>query len=625
MFQWWLKLLHHRKQAAELRLVHPLRPPPKPDPRSTLKNNAILHKEFRLRCILASHLLATIFFFAISSERLIRCSVALWLPLLSILIIDWSCMFSNQIGKLLNSIANQPSKTSTIIRPERNMQLSTTSSTEGDLLELASLVLLLDAINTAETMFLSVLNFSISASTQCVIFLCTSINQHIAQCASQSITMTSIIILDSAFRFIRNSLILWCRMPKFKSIFTHLSQIPSKIRLFAFVDLPSLCLETIRPEPQSICDFQAEFDELLEESNRWTWQDLVTWEDTAHVARFLEGPSHPDCDFKYSVDYNSPVGLPIPAFSSPAGGGLNYKLRRHIKRQGEKLETKLECNVTRQLVSCQEAIPRILDSKPSPITDFIGTFNPASSGMSLLRIERFHGRHAPKSGSKRVSVNINSCLRSMCKYIASNVCTFPIYEEFVHNAFQNSNLPLIVDTGASCCVTPRRDDFISGTYRPSNVKIKDLSGANKVAGRGMIRWTVCDASGKAFDIEIEGYHVPQASVRLLSPQCLYTKFGPKSLGKTLQGYGYQDDSKYVINLPKFDLVLKAPYGLANLPILPMNPSASPAARWNEVFLVSESDRNCWNQSQLDAKNQNLTLAQQELLTSTTYADNENRS
>ena len=49
MFQWWLKLLHFRKQAAELRLTHPFRPPPKPDPRLTTKEQHVLYKEVQFR------------------------------------------------------------------------------------------------------------------------------------------------------------------------------------------------------------------------------------------------------------------------------------------------------------------------------------------------------------------------------------------------------------------------------------------------------------------------------------------------------------------------------------------------------------------------------------------------
>eukprot|EP00956_Cyclotella_meneghiniana_P036515 scaffold126698_cov40-Cyclotella_meneghiniana.AAC.1 len=45
----------------------------------------------------------------------------------------------------------------------------------------------------------------------------------------------------------------------------------------------------------------------------------------------------------------------------------------------------------------------------------------------------------------------------------------------------------------------------------------------------------------------------------------------------------------------------------------MDSSASPVSRWNEIFLVSEPERESWNQHVLDSRNQNLTLAQQELL------------
>jgi hypothetical protein len=48
-----------------------------------------------------------------------------------------------------------------------------------------------------------------------------------------------------------------------------------------------------------------------------------------------------------------------------------------------------------------------------------------------------------------------------------------------------SNAILIVDTGASVCITPQRSDFI--TYQPSNMKIKDPSSTNKVKGEGILR------------------------------------------------------------------------------------------------------------------------------------------
>ena len=43
-------------------------------------------------------------------------------------------------------------------------------------------------------------------------------------------------------------------------------------------------------------------------------------------------------------------------------------------------------------------------------------------------------------------------------------------------------LTLIVDLGASVCITPHREDFTF--YCDSKVKIKDLSKSNTVAGEG---------------------------------------------------------------------------------------------------------------------------------------------
>lgn len=44
--------------------------------------------------------------------------------------------------------------------------------------------------------------------------------------------------------------------------------------------------------------------------------------------------------------------------------------------------------------------------------------------------------------------------------------------------------PLIIDTGASVCITPVKSDFI--TYHPSKMRIKDLSSSNSVKGEGLV-------------------------------------------------------------------------------------------------------------------------------------------
>ena len=81
-----------------------------------------------------------------------------------------------------------------------------------------------------------------------------------------------------------------------------------------------------------------------------------------------------------------------------------------------------------------------------------------------------------------------------------------------------NGLPLIVDTGASVCISPKREDFIY--YQDSKANIKDLSKTNTVSGEGIVGWKVRDTTGKVVNLDLPGYHIPSAEVRLLSPQVL---------------------------------------------------------------------------------------------------------
>jgi hypothetical protein len=181
---------------------------------------------------------------------------------------------------------------------------------------------------------------------------------------------------------------------------------------------------------------------------------------------------------------------------------------------------------------------------------------------------------------------------------------FPSFEESVFNSIGiGAESHLIVDTGASCCISPHREDFI--TYSESKVKIKDLSGLNTVTGEGMISWKVLDKDGEEVEINLRAYHMPKASVRLLSPQSLY---------KSVPGSdGHQDAVKYTILLPG-GTTIHAPYGLANLPLLSLSAKKDQSAGfWNQCFSFSADDSDTWAKMLTSASNQNLTPAQKELL------------
>ena len=122
-----------------------------------------------------------------------------------------------------------------------------------------------------------------------------------------------------------------------------------------------------------------------------------------------------------------------------------------------------------------------------------------------------------------------------------------------------------MDSGASCCISPCREDF-GGDYSISYVKITDLSSTNTVAGKGLITWHVLDVNGKQVELKLPGYHLPSASVCLLSPQCLLLVDSGEG------GHGTQDATKYRFHLPN-GITLDAPYGHANLPVLPLSTGA----------------------------------------------------
>ncbi len=103
-------------------------------------------------------------------------------------------------------------------------------------------------------------------------------------------------------------------------------------------------------------------------------------------------------------------------------------------------------------------------------------------------------------------------------------CALISSTEYPH-CFSSSTVAskVIVDTGASVWISPHKEDF--AMYVSSNMKIKDLSSTNKVAGEGIIKLELQDEKGYTVTVEAYGYHIPAAKVRLVSPQVLIKKDG----------------------------------------------------------------------------------------------------
>ena len=159
---------------------------------------------------------------------------------------------------------------------------------------------------------------------------------------------------------------------------------------------------------------------------------------------------------------------------------------------------------------------------------------------------------------------------------------------------------VIVDSGASVCISPHRSEFV--TYNESRMKIKDLSSSNQVAGEGIVRWNLEDSVGNPVEIEVMGYHIPSAEVRLLSPQVLL---------KTIGGQATLDGSEMKFNLQNGHEFIARLCPRSNLPLIPLA-QRDTKNFWNEAFGYTAGNINELR-SILSKENMNLSSSQKELL------------
>ena len=107
-------------------------------------------------------------------------------------------------------------------------------------------------------------------------------------------------------------------------------------------------------------------------------------------------------------------------------------------------------------------------------------------------------------------------------FISAFYVTDPCLKEGQYLATSElEHLPIVVDTGASRSLSPRREDFV--TYSPMSSKLTGIGSATNVVGKGTVRWEVTDQFGVTHEILAEAYHVPSASIRLYSPQAHFQK------------------------------------------------------------------------------------------------------
>lgn len=84
-----------------------------------------------------------------------------------------------------------------------------------------------------------------------------------------------------------------------------------------------------------------------------------------------------------------------------------------------------------------------------------------------------------------------------------------------------NDMPVVIDTGASVSLTPVLSDFIGPLVPTQLTELKGLTAKTHVVGKGMVEWPIRDYWNVPGVIKTSAYYVPDASIRLFSPQSFF--------------------------------------------------------------------------------------------------------
>ena len=123
------------------------------------------------------------------------------------------------------------------------------------------------------------------------------------------------------------------------------------------------------------------------------------------------------------------------------------------------------------------------------------------------------GHHYRQKKLRRVPFTAATCMTST----RPNGWTRPQARD---KKFDSDSQTLMINDGASACITNCMDDFIEPPKRVER-KVKGIKGYAKATHRGTRKWHVKDDSGVVHVMVIQGtYLIPDAATRILSPQHL---------------------------------------------------------------------------------------------------------
>ena len=173
-------------------------------------------------------------------------------------------------------------------------------------------------------------------------------------------------------------------------------------------------------------------------------------------------------------------------------------------------------------------------SDPTLLTSVSATAASERSAASTVRLGRRLARLVRCPSGPRANVAVASSLSSLLFQRENlpkvetgdptNDILAGLYKQHYSNGVcfleQNASdhTPVVIDSGASICLTPFESDFSGPIVASPLQKLTGLTTDTPVAGQGVVAWTVYDMFGVVRTIKVTAQYVPDASIRLFSPQ-----------------------------------------------------------------------------------------------------------
>ena len=149
------------------------------------------------------------------------------------------------------------------------------------------------------------------------------------------------------------------------------------------------------------------------------------------------------------------------------------------------------------------------------------TFNPIVETDQLLCSRHIHS-------TDRESYGFIATDKPLCEVKERENIMEQLPETFHQVCFVDSDhLKIVLDTGATISVTPFRDDFIDWE-QGTTPKLSGITADAEVCGVGTVLWKIRDDHGMVQEVRTRAYYVPQAQIRLFSPQSYFLEQTDKS-------------------------------------------------------------------------------------------------